>query len=561
MKKLVSAMLMLAAIAGTAVAQQVQEHLLPPLPYSTVTADVLPTHTSFCIYGYSRQSTQLPIADHEISVAIPFVVLAPGSLSTVCVLLPDTALGYYEGFSDNYDVFSLSPAVTSSDSFFIAWSKMKYFGSDVPGTSYTLPNAWLGKIEGGSIAQTVHFMNGLHPSVVVDRADALHVVWENVAPIPSSRTSFFNLYGSTIVYRKRASTGQWSDSTIIGKGFLPRLLRNQDIIHCLYFRADSSTQTDYSMVLQRMNAGVLEPLVTLWEFHAPTEAVRYPYLDHSPFAEFNWGVDAAGGVHVAWSSWYSPSKVCILHYHDGLGVQIDSTGAYYLNTPAFEFTNDGEVHLIALTQDSSSARAVLRYIVSKQGSAMRDVHDILLPSNSMGLQQAFVDHSGNEYAIVMDYAGSSKTYILKDLAESDTTLYSLGNKYTFEASSFVDNAGSVWLTGVRDSTCVLLSFSLSGIGSVGGTRSVIPGSFTLSQNYPNPFNPATTIRFSVPSAQFVSVTVWDLLGREVARLVDRRLTAGEYSCAWDAERFPSGVYLCRLNVGGTQMMRKMILLK
>ena len=89
----------------------------------------------------------------------------------------------------------------------------------------------------------------------------------------------------------------------------------------------------------------------------------------------------------------------------------------------------------------------------------------------------------------------------------------------------------------------------------------MPSSPTLSQNYPNPFNPTTTIKYQIPSTPmgFVSLKVFDIVGREVATLVDEVEPPGEYSVTWNAERVSSGVYFYRLVVGGNTQTRRMIL--
>ena len=85
--------------------------------------------------------------------------------------------------------------------------------------------------------------------------------------------------------------------------------------------------------------------------------------------------------------------------------------------------------------------------------------------------------------------------------------------------------------------------------------------FSLNQNYPNPFNPTTTIKFQIPTSGFVSLKVFDLLGREVATLVNEELQPGSYERVFDANGMRSGVYLCRLQAGNLQLTKKLILIK
>lgn len=89
----------------------------------------------------------------------------------------------------------------------------------------------------------------------------------------------------------------------------------------------------------------------------------------------------------------------------------------------------------------------------------------------------------------------------------------------------------------------------------------IPKDFSLGQNYPNPFNPNTTINFDIPKNSFVEIKVFDVLGREVASLVNEQLAAGKYKTDWSAISQPSGIYFYRLKAGSYSETRKMILIK
>jgi hypothetical protein len=95
---------------------------------------------------------------------------------------------------------------------------------------------------------------------------------------------------------------------------------------------------------------------------------------------------------------------------------------------------------------------------------------------------------------------------------------------------------------------------------------LVPLQFALSQNYPNPFNPATAIRYAIPHAGRVRLRVFDLVGREVASLVDEEQIAGQYFIRWNATdnsgRFLStGVYFYKLESGGKSIAKKMLLMK
>ena len=104
--------------------------------------------------------------------------------------------------------------------------------------------------------------------------------------------------------------------------------------------------------------------------------------------------------------------------------------------------------------------------------------------------------------------------------------------------------------------------------TVGGTTDVgqqsqsrIPGTFTLNQNYPNPFNPSTTITFRVDLSGRVSLKVFNMIGQEVATLIDGAETAGQHEVNFDATDLPSGAYFYRLQSGNVTETRRMLLLK
>jgi hypothetical protein len=102
-----------------------------------------------------------------------------------------------------------------------------------------------------------------------------------------------------------------------------------------------------------------------------------------------------------------------------------------------------------------------------------------------------------------------------------------------------------------------------GAGSLGAsTMTETPPRFLLAQNYPNPFNPNTKIVFAVGSRGPVSLKVYDMLGREVATLVDEVKGVGEYEASFDASHLSGGVYLCRMTAAeGFGDTRKLLLLK
>ena len=97
--------------------------------------------------------------------------------------------------------------------------------------------------------------------------------------------------------------------------------------------------------------------------------------------------------------------------------------------------------------------------------------------------------------------------------------------------------------------------------TINGLPPASPTSYNLSQNYPNPFNPSTNINFTLPNAEFVTLKIYDILGKVVTTLINEELNAGNYTKTWDANNLSSGVYFYRLTAGKFTETKKMILVR
>ena len=158
------------------------------------------------------------------------------------------------------------------------------------------------------------------------------------------------------------------------------------------------------------------------------------------------------------------------------------------------------------------------------------------------------------------YNGSGKLTVQLDQSW-DGTAWSDGSRTTNE----YDGAGNLtimtneqYYDGAWNK--VYRSVNTWGTTAVGDAPA-IASRFALAQNYPNPFNPSTEIHFTLSSASDVSLVIYDVLGREVARLAEGRMEVGDHALNWNAGSNPSGVYYYRLTAGGVTQTRSMILTK
>jgi len=135
-----------------------------------------------------------------------------------------------------------------------------------------------------------------------------------------------------------------------------------------------------------------------------------------------------------------------------------------------------------------------------------------------------------------------------------------GNGYSIDGTVSQSVAGSSSNTSdIND-----IGFWYLQSNAVTGVRSqsdVIPEKFLLFQNYPNPFNPSTTINYQLHTNSYVTLKVYDILGREVVTIVNEKENTGSYSVKFDGSQFASGVYFYRLTAGSFVSVKKLTLLK
>jgi glucose/arabinose dehydrogenase len=131
---------------------------------------------------------------------------------------------------------------------------------------------------------------------------------------------------------------------------------------------------------------------------------------------------------------------------------------------------------------------------------------------------------------------------------------------TYPISTFgVDINGNIYLCSYSGSGRIYKLTGSATSAALGGGN--IPSVYQLLQNYPNPFNPTTTISYQLSAMSKTNLKIYDVLGREVATLMNEIQSAGTHTITWTATRMPSGVYFYRLKANGVVQTRKMILQK
>ncbi|HSR17693.1 MAG TPA: T9SS type A sorting domain-containing protein [Ignavibacteriaceae bacterium] len=146
----------------------------------------------------------------------------------------------------------------------------------------------------------------------------------------------------------------------------------------------------------------------------------------------------------------------------------------------------------------------------------------------------------------------SKIFRLSDTTEAGSGSYKRGSE------------GFYMYTVQRGGINLLDTFVVgyfAGLTDIDENQLGIPAEFKLSQNYPNPFNPSTKIRYEIPTESKVLIKIYDILGREVAMLINDFQKAGRYQVEWNAGNLASGVYFYSIKAGDFHSVKKLMLLK
>ncbi|MBM4158617.1 MAG: T9SS type A sorting domain-containing protein [Ignavibacteria bacterium] len=155
---------------------------------------------------------------------------------------------------------------------------------------------------------------------------------------------------------------------------------------------------------------------------------------------------------------------------------------------------------------------------------------------------------------IASYAGNFQTWTYQSFDITDYANASSNLRIRFRLTS----DGSLQYTGWYVDDIKLITY-----GTMTNViePALVPETYSLSQNYPNPFNPVTAINFTIPKQQFVTLKVYDILGREVALLVNGLKSPGEHTVNFDGSNFSSGIYYYRIESGDFTDVKKMILIK
>ncbi|MEX0686345.1 MAG: CBM35 domain-containing protein [Balneolales bacterium] len=226
---------------------------------------------------------------------------------------------------------------------------------------------------------------------------------------------------------------------------------------------------------------------------------------------------------------------------------------------------DGEETLVSKLADQATLEGIS---LSCEGSLCASESKYVEMKSGGSLSFNFNDMTAGEHALTVTYflpttEMSQEVYVNGTLASTVnfTGVDSLWTTVDILGLQFEEGSNEVEIRSVDGQTNFdfvdLFKVTTTGIDN----RKELPGSYALSKNYPNPFNPTTMINFTLPQATAVKLTVYDVLGRQVAVLTDGHLQSGVHTVTFDATNMASGMYLYRLETANFTAVEKMMLIK
>ncbi|MCX6138643.1 MAG: T9SS type A sorting domain-containing protein [Ignavibacteriales bacterium] len=224
----------------------------------------------------------------------------------------------------------------------------------------------------------------------------------------------------------------------------------------------------------------------------------------------------------------------------------------YVRALAVSLNGSGGMNLFAgtfggvfLSTNNGTSWSAVNYLLPKNGNGRIRVNALAVFGTNL-----FAGTYGGIFLSTNN--GTSWTAVNDGLPRDsyDTTFYIGAIAFTVSGTNlFAGTNSGVWRR------------PLSEMVSVKHSSTPLPERFGLGQNYPNPFNPTTSIEYSITQQSQVTVSIFDLLGCEVAVLVNEKKDAGRYSVHWNASAMPSGVYFYTLNAGQFRETKRMSLIK
>ncbi|HEY6906739.1 MAG TPA: T9SS type A sorting domain-containing protein, partial [Ignavibacteriaceae bacterium] len=278
-------------------------------------------------------------------------------------------------------------------------------------------------------------------------------------------------------------------------------------------------------------------------------------------------------------SYYTPHKVTNYAFASGREGTVTKDSAHFYFTVGDILVDNEPINFVEIPDSIvfNSKEILNEYLVSDQFQLTDNSnfqYSIQFGITDSSSAAAILTNSNNYISFRLQLVDAQTSEVLGDY---DEVTYDQSNIYQYSCLCYQVNTSGI---GSREVYLRLVSddnidggYSLGEIYSVGDVLEKVSlrtknydglaavTDYSVSQNYPNPFNPATTINYRLPQDGFVTLKIYDILGKEVATLVNEQKVPGRYSVNYDASRLASGVYIYQIRVNDYVSSKKMILVK
>ncbi len=289
---------------------------------------------------------------------------------------------------------------------------------------------------------------------------------------------------------------------------------------------------------------IFDPLLNTWTI---TDSLKFPRQDHSAVLLNNGKVLVAGGL-------------------DGIRNLTKSCEIFDPVTGKWSFvdsTNDTKMYF-SMKQLSNGS------VIAIGCSSSFEVYDIV--NNKWTIKTNLIDYPAMPYLFEKNnkviVLGRDNLFSL-DLSNFTQQFPTLINTQEYDSHYiYLDSNKMLKIGGdtfigdmIAPSKRCYICENINIVNVDNQSTNKLPNTFELAQNHPNPFNPSTTISFSLPKTEFVTLKIYDVLGKEVVTLTNEELSAGKHTKQWNADGFSSGIYVYKLQAGIYSTVKKMLLLK
>jgi hypothetical protein len=457
-------------------------------------------------------------------------------------------------------------SVINSNNIIFAYTESPFLPPD-----YKNINVYVRELRNGILSDTINLTNSIYnsywPVIKTDRKGITHLIWGISLTTPSA----FSLIHPTDVYYSFYNNGVWS---------APENIFHKDPI------ANSNAYSNGKLELDSRNRLHLlwvinDPITGLRFYHKIEENCLWGEIKEIPFrtADYDFIFDKNDRLHLAY---FRP----------------EYSGGYDENSVYYRFSDDyGESWSDSvLVHKSGSQRGIKVQILSDQKNNIHIIWTKHLTGNKTGGDAIYHSYSPDgatwtepKNAVPQSVDGflyfsaamdkNNKIHLVYDLWSGlflipvklcytcwDGTSWSVPEDIVDSAewpSIELDSLGYLHLeyADAMKGSKYYTKTTMPLIVKVDEKKNNIPQEYELNQNYPNPFNPTTTINYQLPENGFVTIKVYDMLGKEVSTLVNENKSAGYYKVNFGASKLTSGVYVYIINANNFVQSKKMLLMK